>query len=397
MEQMFNDLLQFDVPVGVLIGLLFFSVFISFFHFVIFTGIYSIPLKKYFFALYPCLVLIGYFIHKPYAVVVTVAMFVATFPLAAVGIILVAPFVKAKQYRSVTENQQKFSKGYTSNTKAKGHWFLDGLKSLLVVLGFFLSFALLGFIGPIFGFVILALLKKYNSGASLMKMQKSLPTSKIRSVAMGLAEIQGKIIIDEPLISKIKKKRCAGYYYFIQEIDHDKDGDETLTTIHSEFLFNPFYLEDESGKIKVLPENLKLLHFEEYSYRAGGKKYNEYVLEEDGDDYLLIGKADSQNNEPVFTYDEHKKILSITPVTAVEKHDLAMYYFTKARPYIIVFLLWTAFILSSTIKLTPNGLSIKPHSYLSKNLSIFNKKSSEATDQQQQNTNETVYGIPVEQ
>ena len=155
-------------------------------------------------------------------------------------------------------------------------------------------------------------------------------------------------------------------------------------------------MEDETGRIKVIPDKLQLLHFSEYSYRSNGKKYTEYVLEEDNKLYLMIGKASIENNEPVFTYDENKRILSITPTTAVEKHDQAMYYLAKARPYIIAFLLWAAFILSSDIHVTSSGVSVSPHRYLSKNFTIFKDNKSEKEEQAtNENSDEAIYAEPV--
>ncbi|MEG0917468.1 MAG: hypothetical protein RSF68_10680, partial [Myroides sp.] len=113
--------------------------------------------------------------------------------------------------------------------------------------------------------------------------------------------------------------------------------------------------------------------------------------------YLMIGKASIENNEPVFAYDENKRILSITPTTAVEKHDQAMYYLSKARPYIIAFLLWAAFILSSDIRVTSSGVSVSPHKYLSKNFAIFKDNKSEKEEQvTNESSDEAIYAEPVE-
>lgn len=378
MEDMYNDLMQLDIPIAGLLGILFVVVIVSLFHFVILSQIYGIPLNKYFFAVYPTVVLIAYFVYPPFAVLVGIFLFVSTFALAIIGIIFVAPFVNAKKNQSFVAHRELLTKGQNKAIKPKRtHWFLEGLKTLGITAGFFISIGLLGFVGVIIFFIVVAVLANYKKGANILKLQKSLPTSKIRSVAMGLAEVKGKIIIDEPLQSKIKKKRCAGYYYLIQDISRDKDGDESLTTIHTEWLYNPFYLEDETGRIKVLPDKLNVMKFSEDSYRSNGKKYTEYVIEEDTNkEYLMIGKVDNINGEPVLTYDEHKKILSITPVNAIEKYNEMSFYFNKVRPYFVMFLLWAAFILSSKVSVTSNGIRIVPHAYLQKSFNIFNKKQS---------------------
>lgn len=402
MEDLFNSIMQQQVTIGLLIGALVVSLIVAFFHYMIFTGLYKINLSKYFFTVYPILLLFLYFIQPQFMLVGIGSLFVLTFPLALIGIVIVSPILNVKERVSLHNKQQELAlltnkKNQYNQPLKKKNWVWELLKGLLFTVCFFGSFALLGFFGPILLFIITVFINKKGSGGSLMKLQKSLPTSKIRSVAMGLAEIQGKIVIDEPLISRIKSKRCAGYYYLIQEISHDDDGKEQLRTIHTDFTYNPFFLEDETGKIKVNPTKMQLLHFKEYSYRSNGKKYTEYILEEDDKQYLMIGKASVENNLPVFEYDENKKILSITPTTEVEKHDMAMYYLAKARPYLISFLLWTAFILSSKISTTSTGISIKPHKYLSKNFSIFKNNNSEKEEQvNYQTTNEAANAMPAE-
>lgn len=401
MEDLYNSIMQQQVDTGLLIGALVISLIVAFFHYMIFIGLFKINLNKYFFAIYPLLLLVLYFIQPQFMLIGIGSLFVLTFPMALLGIVIIAPALDIRERVNYQNKQQELAR--ITNKKAqylkpvkKKSWILETLKSFFFIACFFGSIAVLGFFGPILMIIVIAVIGKKRSGGSIMKLQKTLPTSKIRSVAMGLAEIQGKIVIDEALTSRVKSKRCAGYYYLIQEISRDDDGKEQLSTIHTDFLYNPFFLEDETGRIKVIPDKLQLLHFSEYSYRSNGKKYTEYVLEEDDQLYLMIGKASVENNNPVFTYDENKRILSITPTSAVEKHDQAIYYWGKARPYVIVFLLWTAFVLSSKINLTSSGISFTPHKYLNKNFGIFNNQSNKEETVNDKNSEEAEYALPVE-
>ena len=52
-------------------------------------------------------------------------------------------------------------------------------------------------------FLILKLLLP-NASKRFLKLQASLPTSKIRSIAKGLAEVEGKLLMKTPLFSPIK-------------------------------------------------------------------------------------------------------------------------------------------------------------------------------------------------
>ena len=72
-------------------------------------------------------------------------------------------------------------------------------------------------------FLILKLLLP-NAYKRFLKLQASLPTSKIRSIAKGLAEVQGKLLMKKPLFSPINMTSCIGYYYVIEKIDENKKG-----------------------------------------------------------------------------------------------------------------------------------------------------------------------------
>ena len=86
---------------------------------------------------------------------------------------------------------------------------------------------------PLVIFVVIAILFLLpNSKKNFLRIQASLPTSKIKSLAKGLVELQGKLIMKTPLISPIGNEECIGYYYIIEDIERDKDGKNSYTTIH---------------------------------------------------------------------------------------------------------------------------------------------------------------------
>ena len=147
-------------------------------------------------------------------------------------------------------------------------------------------------------FLILKLLLP-NASKRFLKLQASLPTSKIRSIAKGLAEVEGKLLMKTPLFSPIKMTPCIGYYYLIEKIDRDKEGHNSYSTIHEETQCNPFEIEDTTGKIEVVPEGIQLFLMENtHQYTSGGKRYSESLLRE-GDEVLLIGYADTKGGVPL--------------------------------------------------------------------------------------------------
>ncbi|MEB3376208.1 hypothetical protein SFC43_34840 [Bacteroides sp. CR5/BHMF/2] len=49
-----------------------------------------------------------------------------------------------------------------------------------------------------------------------MRLQAILPTSPIRSVAMGLAEVEGNVVLKESLLAPIGDTECVAYQYEVE-------------------------------------------------------------------------------------------------------------------------------------------------------------------------------------
>ena len=190
-------------------------------------------------------------------------------------------------------------------------------------------------------FLILKLLLP-NASKRFLKLQASLPTSKIRSIAKGLAEVEGKLLMKNPLFSPIKMTPCIGYYYLIEKIDRDKEGHNSYSTIHEETQCNPFEIEDTTGKIEVVPEGIQLFLMENtHQYTSGGKRYSESLLRE-GDEVLLIGYADAKGGVPFLRKDDKYKLLGITLVSSIN-------VWNKYQPLLRSFLFTCAIIVSLII------------------------------------------------
>ncbi|MFH0796897.1 MAG: hypothetical protein V2A65_07565 [Candidatus Omnitrophota bacterium] len=88
------------------------------------------------------------------------------------------------------------------------------------------------------------------------------PTSRIRSLALGLAEINGFVELRDPVISPATGQKCCLTKYKCQElrVTYTRRGRTTSWhTIDSGFLFVPFYLKDEKGnKVLVDPADAEL-------------------------------------------------------------------------------------------------------------------------------------------
>ena len=84
----------------------------------------------------------------------------------------------------------------------------------------------------------------------LKRMIENIPTSKIRSIAMGLVEIYGDVVPIKVMKSPFTGKDCVYYRYQIEE--ERSDGKRTYwVTLRKEEKSVPFRLNDETGSVVV--------------------------------------------------------------------------------------------------------------------------------------------------
>lgn len=169
-----------------------------------------------------------------------------------------------------------------------------------------------------------------------------MPTSKIKSLAKGLVEIQGKLIMKTPLISPIGKEKCIGYYYTIENVEKDKDGRSSYTTIHSETQCGIFEMEDETGTIKVEPDGIEFILLEKTNVTSNNHKRYSEVLLKANQEMLLVGYADANENTSFIRKDNYHNILGITSALGIS-------VWNKYQPLLRSFLFTCIIILSLII------------------------------------------------
>jgi len=106
------------------------------------------------------------------------------------------------------------------------------------------------------------------------------PTSKIRSIAMGLVEICGQVIpIKERLFrSPFTDKECV-YYQFTVEEYRSSGKNSQWVTVKKEEQRGLFYLKDESGKVLIDPTGAQIDARKDFEYQSGlGKDPPEQVI-----------------------------------------------------------------------------------------------------------------------
>jgi hypothetical protein len=85
------------------------------------------------------------------------------------------------------------------------------------------------------------------------------PTSKIRSMAMGLVEINGKVSPRSRLNGPFSGRECAYWEIEIQVQSRDnRNNVRRWNTVHRDHSGNPFYIDDGTGLALVYPEGARV-------------------------------------------------------------------------------------------------------------------------------------------
>jgi len=92
------------------------------------------------------------------------------------------------------------------------------------------------------------------------------PTSKVRSAAVGLVELKGRVILNKKLVSPISGRECA--YYEIMFMHHGGP----LFNLHSKQV-SSLYLDDGTGKVPIKLEgaNMAIRKYQTYRGSLKGK------------------------------------------------------------------------------------------------------------------------------
>lgn len=161
---------------------------------------------------------------------------------------------------------------------------------------------------------------------------ENIPTSTVRGMAMGLVEIIGKAKMTSHLRSPLTSKECLFYNYKIEHYEIGRNSGTWVTIAKGDSSFFPFYLDDGTGKITVLPRGAELLLPVDYEFEtsigktipsnlieymeANGIKYKGlfanltlrfrewYICE--GETVYVLGTAKKHHNAPY----EHKRLLT---------------------------------------------------------------------------------------
>ena len=112
---------------------------------------------------------------------------------------------------------------------------------------------------PTFAFAVLGVLGcvLFAHGFVLWRRKRAVedtPTAKIRSVALGAAELEGVARQKDPLVAPVSGMACAWYRYRIERETHSGNQREWTTVASGDSADFAFYLEDDTGRVRVDPK-----------------------------------------------------------------------------------------------------------------------------------------------
>lgn len=122
------------------------------------------------------------------------------------------------------------------------------------------------------------------------RMQENLPTSKTAGAVFGLIELKGRLVEDTPhVLGPISDKPCVWYHYRVEE-KRGSGKDASWVTVTDETHKQPFYCEDDEGRMRVFPTGAEVIT--KHSSKRTSSSYRSYEKRlEPGDELYLLGKA----------------------------------------------------------------------------------------------------------
>jgi hypothetical protein len=296
---------------------MFFSLGLALFYTLFIGNVGNIKIRPrwLFFALLPAIVGLCGSIKTEWSFIAIAALFGLLFMLV-VFISVITALLKG-----ITSIRQYYSDKKSGKLKKKPHvptWQkLLSVAAMIAVVTAFFSGVHYFIIAIIACILISSLLPSAKS--TFLKLQADLPTSKIRSLAMGLVEVKGRIAMGEPLKAPLTEKDCIGYRYTIEDITTDDDGKDSFSITHDETVCHRFTISDGTGSIPVKPDGITFVWVAlNESYRASKRRHSQYLLL-DGDDVIVVGNASLENNQPVIELDTLQNMLSLSPISSVDR------------------------------------------------------------------------------
>ena len=169
---------------------------------------------------------------------------------------------------------------------------------------------------------ILALIVGYFSLKAIRwkRFIENVPTTKIKGVMPGVAEIHGDIEIpegDKPLISPLKQRECV-YYHYIEKEKRGSGKNAKWVTVVDDKSYLDCKVKDETAAISIDLEEAELISRHKYAKTRGRRSYKETLIssydklfaigdcqfQPDNADQLILTNADNATPFIVSNYPE---------------------------------------------------------------------------------------------
>ncbi|MBN1280461.1 MAG: hypothetical protein JXA00_02310 [Candidatus Thermoplasmatota archaeon] len=125
------------------------------------------------------------------------------------------------------------------------------------------------------------------------RLIENIPTSKVRSLAMGLVEVNGTVVPVEGklLHSPLAQKDCVYYRYLVQRHETTRDSkghsQSRWVTVQDDRYSVPFYLQDDTGKVLVDPTKAMVDLVTDAQTQRGNMRYQEWCIEPQNTLYIM--------------------------------------------------------------------------------------------------------------
>ncbi|MCC6758981.1 MAG: hypothetical protein IT395_05095 [Candidatus Omnitrophica bacterium] len=192
-----------------------------------------------------------------------------------------------------------------------------------------IAFAFLGLGAGIFLF--------FNGFRIFRKKQliDNVPTSTVRGMAMGLVELSGRAVRGAPLKGPLSREDCAAYTYCIERYERRGKSSSWVTIAKGDSFHCSFDVEDETGKVTVMPYGVEFICNVRYFFETGlmtplppnlsgfmnnaGISYGGFF----GNSRLRFTERNIQPGEPIYVLGTAKKTNAALADADVYKSKLA--------------------------------------------------------------------------
>jgi hypothetical protein len=92
----------------------------------------------------------------------------------------------------------------------------------------------------------------------VQRLIQDTPTAKLRSLAMGLVEVEGKVQARSRVNAPFTGRDCAWWEVELQTLSQNNKGLKSWNTVYKEQSGHPFYLTDSTGTAMVYPQGAEM-------------------------------------------------------------------------------------------------------------------------------------------